>query len=143
MASRNPSFKKAKVLKRSKGSNSNFSVYTIDSNPATIEDSSGPSTSAKNAPLISADVHSSSGHVPTANACVHSAYRPKLSGKKEDFIFWQIRAEAYFDNLDLLSVLNSTTPDPIKNKKLYLELVNLMDNESLQVISSTAQNDGK
>ena len=144
MASRKPSFNKAKIIKKYKGSKSNFYVYSVDSRSITNEDSLGSSASAKNAPLpISADVPSSSGHVPTAKACVLSTEKPKLSGKKIDFPFWQIRVESYFESIDLGSVLNNPTPDPIKNKKLYFELVSLVDNESLQVISSTAQNDGK
>ena len=135
--------KKAKITKRYKGSNNHFSVHSIDSSSATNEDSLGTSSSAGIATLrVSDGVHSSIGHGPS-KPCILSAEKPKLSGNKADFPFWQIRAEAYFDKLDLGSVLKSSNPDPVKNKELYLELVNLVDNESLQVISSTAQNDGK
>ena len=66
-----------------------------------------------------------------------------LFGKKDEFPAWQIRAEAYFIKLDLDDVINSENPDPIKNKSLYLELITLVDNESLQMIASNAPNDGK
>ena len=127
--------KKYKITKRSKGSNNNFKVYTVDSDSAINEDTLGSSSSARNATLrVSEEVNSSIGHVPS-KPCILSAEKPKLSGNKADFTFWQIRAEAYFDKLDLGSVLKSSKPDPVKNKELYLELVNLVDNESLQVIS--------
>ena len=137
------SSKKYKITKRYKGSNNHFSVHSIDSSSATNEDSLGSSSSAGNATTrVSDGVYSPIGHGPS-KPCILSAEKPKLSGNKADFPFWQIRAEAYFDKLDLGSVLKSSNPDPVKNKELYLELVNLVDNESLQVISSTAQNDGK
>ena len=51
MASRNPSFNKAKIIKKYKRSKPNFNVYTVDSNPTTNEDSLGPSSSSSNATL--------------------------------------------------------------------------------------------
>ena len=43
--------KKGRIIKKSKGSNNNFSVHTIDSNSTTNEDSLGSSSSTSNATL--------------------------------------------------------------------------------------------
>ena len=45
--------------------------------------------------------------------------------------------------MDLDTTLESENPDTQKNKLLYLELITLVDNESLQIIDSKVPNDGK
>ena len=142
MAFRNP----AKIIKKYKGSQNRSRVFNVVPNSVINEDSLG-NHSTLSAPLSHSDnanagTNALKGH-GTISQCALSADKPKLSGKKEDFTPWQIRVEAYLDNIDLVSVLTSPNPDPVKNKKLYLELINLVDNQSLQVISSTAKNDGK
>ena len=52
--------KKGGIIKNPKSSKNKYRAFTVKSSSVTNEESSGPSTSAKNAPLASADVHSSS-----------------------------------------------------------------------------------
>ena len=83
------------------------------------------------------------GHGTQYPHCISNSDKPKLSSQNGDFEIWTIRADAHFTKLGLDDVINNPNPCPIKNKRLYLELVTLVDNESLQLIATDTKNDGK
>ena len=111
MSLRNMGHKKGGIIKNPKSSKNKYRAFTVESSSVTNEDSLG-SSSSLSAPLMhSAEANALRGH-GTISQCVLTADKPKLSGKKADFIPWQIRVEAYLDNIDLGTVLTSPTPDP-------------------------------
>ena len=140
--SRNMKLNKGRIIQKYRNSKNSSRVFNVEPNPVINEDSLGDFSNMNTPIVCSAEASALRGH-GTIAPCILSAEKPKLSGRKADFIPWQIRVEAYLEKIDLGSVLTSPSPDPVKNKKLYLELVNLVDNQSLQVIASTAKNDGK
>ena len=115
-----------------------FNIYTIDTEEV-----------AGNTPLCDISVGTPNnlqklpGYGSYDMLRVSSNEKPKLSGKKDDFSFWKIRAEAHFTKIGLEDVIDNPTPDPTKNKLLYIELVSLVDNECLQLIASTTKYNGK
>lgn len=116
-----------------------FAVSTVDTGKTQTGD-----LGSHLAPLCTLDSTSNSslGYVPLQR-CSMNIDKPKLSGGKAQFPMWQIRAQAFFSKIDLGDVIDNENPDPTKNKLLYLELISLVDNESLQMIASNSPNDGK
>ena len=130
-----------KVIKKPRStkrpSNNGFTVFTTE------HGSNIDNPVNDRAPLhVSASSNTSIGSVPI-NRCSVNMDKPKLSGKNDDFASWEIRAKAHFTKLNLDDIITSPNPDPTRNKLFYLELISLVDNESLQLIASNAHNDGK
>ena len=137
---------KSKSIRKPK--NKGFTVYTAESsstsddNQLNLNPNGVSATSTGTALSISEEPSVLQVNVPSAR-CSVSGDRPKLTGKRDDYSCWEIRAKAHFASLNLEATLESENPDAQKNKLLYLELITLVDNESLQLIASNAPNDGK
>ena len=68
---------------------------------------------------------------------------PKFDGKREHFYSWLEQLEGYLTDLQLWDVRLEATPDPEKNNKLYLKIVECLNHDSINIISANAKGDGK
>ena len=133
-------YNKSKYLKKPKA----FNVLRVEaeSNLSPIQIDTPLSKSP--AELTLDQKQASIGHVAQLSRCVSNSEKPKFSSQNGDFEIWKIRLDAHLTKLGLDDVINNPNPCPSKNKMVYLELVTLLDNESLQLIATTdTKNDGK
>ena len=80
-----------------------------------------------------------------ANAILHSLgllQPPKFSGNAKDFKLFQIKFRTHLIRCGLWDTLNSETPNPDLNQKLFMELTGAIENLNLESIAANCLDDG-
>ena len=79
----------------------------------------------------------STGYGPSRN-------RLLFDGDKDKYSLWEVKFMAYLRLQKLVNVIMTTeTPDEQQNAEVYAELVQLLDDRSLNLVMRDAENDGR
>ena len=91
----------------------------------------------------SADILTGLGRAYASHNLFAVVNKPMFDGNKANFVAWQIRFQAHLIKLDLYEVLGAEEPDATDNKKVFVQLLGCIDDDSVIYVNSKCQWNGK